>query len=172
MKRLLLLLSCSSALLYGAELSGVQSVYLMPMSRGLDQYLANQLTNGGVFRVVTDPKLADAVFTSSIGEGLRLALEEFAPSEAAPPEPKPEEVEKKAGEEETAEEPAKEIAANKLSTVTSTFGRGKGTVFLVDAKSRQVLWSTFQAPGNSDAKQLDRTAMDIVSRLKRDLKRK
>jgi len=37
------------------------------MRGGLDQYLANRLTNGGVFRVVTDPKLADAVLTDHMG---------------------------------------------------------------------------------------------------------
>lgn len=165
MKRLLLLLTCSGALLYGADLSGVQSVYVMPMARGLDQYLANQLTNSGVFRVVADPKLADAVFTANIGEELRFKLEEIAPNEAPDPEPVA------ASDEEDA---AKDKPAETLDNpaAASTFGRPKGTVFLVDAKSRQVLWSTFQLPRNSGAKQLDRTAMDIVSRLKRDLKRK
>ena len=52
----------------------------------------------------------------------------------------------------------------------SSFSRGKGTVFLVDAKSRQVVWSVYQLPKGSSAKELDRTASDIVSRLKRDLK--
>jgi hypothetical protein len=53
--------------------------------------------------------------------------------------------------------------------VTSTFGRTKGTVFLVDQKSRQVLWSVFDQPKGSDSKELDRTASDIVSRIKKDL---
>jgi hypothetical protein len=45
----------------GQNLSGVHSVYLLPMSRALDPYLANRLTNQRVFQVVTDSKLADAV---------------------------------------------------------------------------------------------------------------
>jgi hypothetical protein len=56
--------------------------------------------------------------------------------------------------------------------LTSTFGRAKGTLFLVDAKSREVVWSTFEVLKNSNPKQLDRAASDIVSRLKRDLKSK
>ena len=39
------------------------------MSHGLDQYLANRLTNEHVFQVVTDPKLADAVFSDRVGDG-------------------------------------------------------------------------------------------------------
>src|ERR1017187_10229063 len=84
MKRLLLLLSCSAALLGGAELSGVHTVYVLSMSKGLDQYLANRLANDHLFQVVTDPKLADAFLTDRIGESLQAKLEEiFAPP---PPE--------------------------------------------------------------------------------------
>lgn len=48
-------------------------------------------------------------------------------------------------------------------------GRGKGTIFLVDVKSRQVLWSAFEKPRSSSAGELDRTAERIVKRLKEDL---
>ena len=63
---------------------------------------------------------------------------------------------------------------NKLAAVgtSNSFSRGKGTVFLVDAKSRQVVWSVYHLAKGSSAKELDRTASDIVSRLKRDLKGK
>jgi hypothetical protein len=62
---------------------------------------------------------------------------------------------------------------NKLSdpTLNSSFGHGKGTVFLVDRKSKQVIWSVFEPPKGSGNSQLDRSASDIVSRLKRDLKK-
>jgi hypothetical protein len=52
-----------------ADLAGVHKVYVLPMARGLDQYLANRLTTEHVFQVVTDPKTADAVLTDRIGEG-------------------------------------------------------------------------------------------------------
>jgi hypothetical protein len=61
---------------------------------------------------------------------------------------------------------------NKLAAVNSSLSHAKGTVFLVDAKSRQVVWSVYQLPKGSSAKEMDRTASDIVSRLKRDLKGK
>jgi hypothetical protein len=225
MKRLLLLLGCSGALLCGADLTGVHTVYVMPMARGLDQYLANRISSQGVFRVVTDPKLADAVITDIIGEVFQTQLETFSPTpkpaEAAPadaPETKPPAAAAKTDKPATpvagdkaakpaepaakpaeplavkadvapatqkAEKPAKRNAENsgsalsmftdtenKVAPPVSTFGRGKGTIFLVDAKSRQIVWSTFDPSKGNRNHDLDRTASDIVSRLKKDLKPK
>ena len=178
MKRLLLLLSCSGALLGGAELSGVHTVYVLSMSKGLDQYLVNRLTNGHVFQVVTDPKLAATFLTDRVGESLQAKLEEIFPP-PAPEKPAPAaEKEPKADKADKDKEPPSNSlvtdTVNKLATpgANSSFSRGKGTVFLVDAKSRQVVWSVYDLPKGSSAKELDRTASDIVSRLKRDLKGK
>ena len=177
MKRLLLLLSCSGALLCGAELSGVHTVYVLSMSKGLDQYLANRLANDHLFQVVTDPKLADAFLTDRVGETLQSKLEEIFPP-PVPEKPAPAEKEEKASKKDKDKEPPSNSlvgdTVNKLDTpgTSSSFGRGKGTVFLVDAKSRQVVWSVYQLPKGSSAKELNRTASDIVSRLKRDLKGK
>jgi hypothetical protein len=177
MKRLLLLLSCSVALLGGAELSGVHTVYVLSMSKGLDQYLVNRLTNGHVFQVVTDPKLADTFLTDRVGESLQAKLEEIFPP-PVPEKPAPDEKEEKAAKKDKDKDsptnPLLTETVNKLAAVgtSNSFGRGKGTVFLVDAKSRQVVWSIYELPKGSSAKELDRTASDIVSRLKRDLKGK
>ena len=57
----------------------------------------------------------------------------------------------------------------KLPPVRSTFGANKGTVFLVDPKSHQVLWSVYDPAKGSGSKEMDRTASDIVSRLKKDM---
>ena len=80
-----------SAVLGAVEIAGsnVQSVYLMPMSGGLDQYLAHQITNAHTFSVVTDPKHADAIFTDRLGEALQAQLEKLYPR------PKPESAEAK-----------------------------------------------------------------------------
>jgi hypothetical protein len=175
MKRLVLLLSCSGALLGGAELSGVHSVYVLSMSKGLDQYLANRLTNDHVFQVVTDPKLADAFLTDQIGESLQSKLAEiFPPAEPEKPAPAAEKAPKADKDKASSSNPLLGDTVNKLASPgsSSSFGRGKGTVFLVDAKSRQVVWSVYQLPKGSSAKELDRTASDIVSRLKRNLKGK
>ncbi len=47
--------------------------------------------------------------------------------------------------------------------------RGRGTIFLVDVKSRQVLWSAFERPKNSNPHELDHTAERVVKLLKQDL---
>src|SRR6201981_3862229 len=90
MKRFLLLLACSGVLASAADLANARTVYILSMSRGLDQYLANRLTNEHIFQVVTDPKLADAIFTDRIGEGFQLQLENISPT------PKPPKAETKA----------------------------------------------------------------------------
>ncbi len=169
MKRLLFLLAVP---ILAADLSSVRSVYLMPMYRGLDQYLANRLTNEHVFQVVTDPKLADTIFTDRIGESFQMQLESLAPSETPEPEPQPAKEPVKDKDNDTGSK-ARLITEtlNKLDNpaLNSTFGRGKGTIFLVDAKSRQVIWSTYEPASSSAGKEMHRTASDIVSRLMKDM---
>jgi hypothetical protein len=165
MKRLSILLACSAALLCGAELSSVRAVYVMPMSHGVDQFLANRLTNSGLFRVVADPKLADAIFTDRIGDAFRAALEEISPTPKPPAEDK--DADAKAGKDDK-----KPKSEDKPPAPISSFGRGRGAFFLVNAKSREVLWSTFEPSADSSPKELDRTATDIVIRLKKDLGKK
>src|SRR5215471_16680902 len=128
----------------GAAVTDVQSVYLLPMSGGLDQYLANRLS--GVFRVVTDPKLADAVFTDQLGAGFEQKLAELY----TPPETE----EKDDG--------------SKARDRTSNFGHGRGTIFLVDVKSRAVIWSGFHKRNGSAPQTLDRTAERIVQQIKKE----
>ena len=167
MKRLALLFCCSAALGCAADLAGVHTVYLLKMSKGLDQFLASSLASNHVFQVVTDPKNADAVFTDHIGEDFQAKLEELFPTpETVKPEPPP-----KAEKADDSVNPILGDTVNKLSSPASnsSFGRARGTVFLVDAKSRQVVWSAYQPPKGVTPKDIDRTANDIVSRIKRDL---
>jgi hypothetical protein len=178
MKRLALLLCCPAFLAFGADLANVKNVYLLKMSKGMDQYLANRLTNEHVFQIVTDPKLADAVLTEQIGDVFEAKLNALFP----PPTPSDEEDEEKpdaaakTGKSEGGDNVAAMLsdASTKLPTMAalSSFGHSKGTLFLVDAKSKEVVWSTYDPPKDSTSHQLDRTANDIVSRLKHDLKKK
>jgi hypothetical protein len=173
MKRILLLMYCAGAWLGAAELSGIHAVYLLSMPHGLDQYLANRLTNNGVFQVVTDPKLADAFFTDRIGEAFEQKLAGLLP---APPEPaKSSEANTSGGKGQTAPGGNALITdtVNKLDNpaMRSSFGGAKGTIFLVGAKSHLVVWSMFESLDGSDSKQLDHAASDIVTRLQRDLKK-
>jgi hypothetical protein len=181
MKRLALLFTGSAALLCAADLSSVHTVYVLKMTKGLDQFLANRLTTGHVFQIVTDPKLADAVFTDQLGEAFQARLEQFSPT---PEEEKPEPPPKKDDDEDAGkpkgfgkidEDPMAMVDAISKGgggTRISSFSQSKGTVFLVDSKSRQVVWSMFTPPKPATSRNLDSTASDIVSRLKKDLKGK
>src|SRR5690242_5565045 len=135
-----LLLTCAAAC--AADLASVRSVYVLQMGNGLDQYLANHLTQMHIFQVVADPKRADAVLTDRLGKAFEARLDELypAPKPAAPKEP--EKPKTQAGD--TAAGFAE--AADKLppAGMTSTFSSAKGNVFLVEAKTRAVLWSAFE----------------------------
>ncbi len=173
MKRLLFLLLSSGALACAGDLSSAKTVYVLSMPRGMDQFLANRLTNGHVFQVVTDPKRADVFLSDRVGEALQAQLDAiFPPPEPAKPEKEDKDEEKNPA---SSSSPGSMFGptVNKLSnpSLSSTFTRNKGTIFLVDAQSREVLWSVYDPPKGFNSKELDRTANDIVSRLKKDLKK-
>ena len=146
--RLLFCLMLAGATL-GADVPGVQAVYLLPMAGGLDQYLANRLTGAGVFRVVTDPKMADAIFTDQLGVGFEQKLTDLFTQPAA--------------ENDKDSRPPRHA---------SSFGHGKGTVFLVDLKSHAVIWSLYEKPGRATPDVLNRTAAHIVQQIKKQQKSK
>jgi hypothetical protein len=157
--KLMPILVLSGSLLFGATLSDVKSVYVMPMGRGLDQFIANRIAAAKVFTVVTDPKLADAILTDRVGDDFARRLDELAPLPAEPAEG-----DAKSGQSREAQ------LGNPASN--SSFGRAKGTFFLVDTKSREVLWSTFEQPKSSDPRGLDRGASVVVDRLKKSARPK
>jgi hypothetical protein len=154
-----LLFFAVAALSGAAQIQEVQAVYLLPMSNGLDQHLAHRLTKAGVFRVVADPRKADAVFTDRLGESFEAALEKLQPPPAPAAKSKDKEEEKPAAE---TPQPVR----------FSSFGRAKGTVFLVHIKSRDVLWSVFEQPRDNTAKNLERAAERIIVKLQERLKGK
>ncbi len=133
-----LLLLCCAPQAPAAQLKDVKSVYLFPMTGGFDQLLANRLTRDHVFQVVSDPKLADAVITDQLGAAFEYRLNHIG---APPP------------------------AANETVPHASSFTRARGTIFLVDTKSKQVLWSLYQRPKNSTPRALDQTAKKAVTNL-------
>jgi len=184
MKRLLLFFALSAALASAAGIDTVRNVYLLPMNRGFDQYLANRLTSEHVFQVVTDPARADAFFTDRIGEQFEQKMTELLPE---PEEAKPAKddaqtkADAKPAKEESAEgkHKADEMGGdtgfvdttNKLAKPMSTLSRSKGTIFLVDAKSRQVIWSAYEVPKDFSSKQLDHSAGTLVQRIRQELKK-
>jgi hypothetical protein len=123
-----------------AQYSGPKTVYILPMSGGLDQYVAQWLTKDHVMQVVADPKSAQVVMTDRLGEAFEQKMKEIRPD----------------GDKKTDDSPR--------NTFRTT--RPRGTIFLVDAKSRQVLWSDYQKPPSSNSDHdLNRTAEQIAHKL-------
>ena len=114
-----------------AQYLGPKTVYILPMARGLDQYLAQALTSGHVLQVVADPKLAEVVMTDNIGPSFEQTMKELLPPPA---------------------DAKKSDDNNTHGAFRSSMPRG--TVFLVDAKSRKVLWSDYREPPNSNSASL------------------
>jgi hypothetical protein len=153
----------------------------MPMAHGLDQYVANQLTREHVFEVIADAARADAIFTEQIGDALQVKLEKLHPTPKPPEavaETESDKDEDKAenkdagADKETSQPDAQKRGPTLITNEeprVSTLGRGKGTLFLVDAHSRAVLWSVYERPKRYTPDQLDRTAKRVVNRLKQDL---
>ena len=143
------------------DLKRVSSVYILPMSGGMDQFLANRLTTMGVFQVVTDPQKADALITDRIGEAFQAKLDELYPP---PAPPKPVKDEKSAKDDKKKDD----LSAGPVTRLSS-FNTGKGNFFIVDRRSRNVLWSVYEQPANSSSSELTKTAEKVVKRLKIDL---
>ena len=141
-----IVLACAVAL-QAASLSDVKSVYVMPMSNGLDQYLAVRLSNNGAVQVVTDPQKADAVITDSVGAGFEEKFDELYTKDKAA------------------------VKNDKGSADTQEFSRGRvggararGTIFVVDRKTHELIWSVFELPKRSSPDELNSTASRIAER--------
>jgi hypothetical protein len=117
-----------------------RTVYVLPMAGGLDQFVAEWLTRDHVMQVVADPKIADVVLTDHLGETFEQKMAEIHPKDD------------------------KKSDSNATHTFRSS--RGRGTVFLVDAKSRQVLWSDYEKiPGSNSNDSLNHEAERIAKKL-------
>lgn len=144
------------------SLENVKTVYLWPMRHSLDQYLAEQLSAAGPFQVVVDPKLADAIITERIDAPFLKALDELV---AVPGD--------QAGKTETTAGSAKaegsvEDGLQAPRPANRPLGQPSGTIFLVHASSRKVLWSTFINQQDFTPKNLHQQAKDVVGRLKKE----
>jgi hypothetical protein len=147
MKLLTVFLAAGLSVMAG-DLSNVKSIYLMPMSGGLDQYLAVRLTSGGGIQVVTDPQKADAIFTDRIGANFEQSMQDMY------------------GEKKKSDG---KLSSDDFAKPTSQPGsRGKGSLFLVDRQSRVVLWSTYAKPKSTDSEEMNHLAMKIAEQLGKD----
>jgi len=160
-----------------AQAPQVRTVYFLPMQHGLDQYLANRLTNSGVVRVTADAKKADAIFTDALDGTLEKKLDELFPPpaeavKAAEPAQAKEEPEQEPQAPREPPAPLRPGAAEKDPQLTqpSAFHHSKGTLFLVDVHSRNVVWSTYAPPKDTSSAEMDRTAARVVARFEREIK--
>jgi hypothetical protein len=123
-----------------AQYTGPKTVYVLPMAAGLDQYVAQWLTKNHVMQVVADPKIAEVVMTDQIGEAFEQKMQQMRPN---------------------ADKKADNATHGEFHS-----SKARGTIFLVDAKTHQVVWSDYQKPprSNSDA-DLNRTAEEIAKKI-------
>jgi hypothetical protein len=147
MRCLLFALLATALVAANPELMKVKSVYLLPMASGMDQYLANRLQGSDVYVVTTDPQAADAIFTDTLGPAFERKFDELYPAK------------REDEEEDKTQEPAR----------INSFRKGRGMIFLVERRTRQVVWSTYEAPKNASSASLDRAAQRIVDRLRKTL---
>ena len=158
-----LALTAGTVACFAQSAAEVRFVYMMPMGNGLDQYLANQLTTNNLYQVVTDPKRADAVMTDQIGAAFEQKMESLFPP--------PKEVEVKEDKDKEAKDEKKPSDFIPERYVPpSTFARGKGNIFLVDVKSRRVLWSTHELSKGVTPEKLHKTSEKIVETLRKEVK--
>jgi hypothetical protein len=135
----------------------IKTVYLLPMTYSLDQFLAIRLTKGGVLQVVTDPKKADAIVSDHIGTALEEKLDSLY------------------GEHKMDDNKDKDKDKDKSTYGTGPMAGGthsKGAVFLVDPKTRNVLWSDYVRPKNAQPDELNHVADKIAGQLEKDKKGK
>lgn len=142
-----MILACAG--LSAADVHSVKTVYLMSMANGMDQYLAGRLTAESVIQVVTDPRKADAVFTDHVGESFEKSMDELYGS----------------------------VTPNK-DTSGAAYGRvgggvrSRGTYFLVDRATRDILWSDEETPKDASPLETRRIAARIADHLGKLLKGK
>jgi hypothetical protein len=139
------------------ELAEIKTVYLLPMAYSLDQFLAIRLTKGGALQVVTDPKKADAVISDHIGTALEEKMNTLYG------------VQKSADAEDKDKDKDKDSYGNGPMAGGT---RSKGAVFLVDRKTRNVLWSDYVRPKNAQPDELSHVADKIAAQLEKDKKGK
>ena len=135
------------------QLKQVQSVYILPMGGGLDQYLATRMVEQHLLQVVTDPQRADAVLVDRIGEGLEEKLTELYPDE------------KKKAEMEKDKKPGSDNNGAQKRVGSTNLQRGKGTIFLIDRRTHTVLWSIYSPSRSTRASDVHKNAEVIVKKL-------
>ena len=160
-----------------ADVQLVKTIYLLPMSGSLDQYLVNWLTRDGRFQVVTDPADADAITTDRVGEAFEARMAALYPVEKEVPKPV---VAAKDAKDKSKEDTARDDASAQLAKDQETIKASqqadvrvssfssKGNVFLVHATSRKVIWSYYKRPKSRASDDMNKIAADLAKQLLSD----
>ena len=151
MRVAVLCLLCACVPAVAADIGSAQPVYFWAMQGALDQYLAEQAAASGAVKVTVDPQMARAIMTDRIDKPFLDAMDELFPVE---------------GREEP-EESDDSIEGDFQMARPSNRPKGspRGTIFLVDVKTRQVLWSTFLGELDMRPNSLHREAEKVIERL-------
>jgi hypothetical protein len=139
--------------MFGAEAAlspRFRTVYILDMPNGLEQYLASRLTSGRVLWVVLEPASADAVLTDRLDDTFWTWLARCYPPPAGASR-------------------STDTASRRESQAAA---KHSGTVFLVDPRSRVVLWSTYDRARSEAPDEMDRTAARIANQLKASFTKK
>jgi hypothetical protein len=146
--KLFVLAAAVALTLPGADLVEMKTVYLLPMSNGLDQFLATKLTSGAVIQVVTDPAKADAILTDHIGASFEEKLNDLYGKKAKDKDKDKDDADARTG--------------------MQNASHGRGTIFLVDRRTRDVIWSLYERPKSSAPDDMSRSAEKIAQKLAKD----
>jgi hypothetical protein len=122
------------------------------MANALDQYLSSRLTSERVLWVVLEPASADAVFTDTLDDPFWTWLAGTYPPAAG-----------------ASTSASNRGGAFRRDTQTPSH---RGMVFLVDPRSRVVIWSAYQLPKNMSPGEMDHAAAQITIQLKSAFARK
>jgi hypothetical protein len=143
--------------------AGLHQVYVLPMAGGLDQYIADWITRDKIMQVVTDPKVADLVMTDRLGEAFEQKLAQIRPPAPMPVEKSAEKKDDKKDDGKSSKSGGAGAPSDTPHSFQSTSARG--TLFLVDIKSRQVIWSDHEKPPTVSDSNLSREAERVAKKL-------
>ncbi len=134
-----------------AQLRDAQPVYFWPMQHSFDQYLAEAVNTADALTVTFDPKLAAAIMTERIDANFLEAMEEIFPT--------------KKEESEDKKDDSIEGDFAMARTKNRPQSRPQGTLFLVDVKTRRVIWSSYRGELKPDSKDLHKEARRVVGEI-------
>ena len=158
------------------DLSSVQTIYVLPMGSGMDQFVAHQVARYGLYQVTSDPRQAEAFLSDFVGTTFETRVDDLLTAAREKAEKEAEELAKKEAakadpslardrSDEKVEDRSGEFQMAGDATRVHSFSRGRGNIFLIDAKSRRVLWTGFDVPKSTRPNELQKSAERLIKAL-------